>query len=364
MSVYKVPQDVEADDKLLGPFNFRQFIYLMVAAGLLAMGFFLYQIFPGLIIIPAPFLIFFLVLALPLKKDQPMELYLAAVLSFYIKPNKRIWQADGVEHLIEISAPNKTAEILTKNIGRDEASRRLNYLADIVDTEGWAIKNAVSQQGNLQQDVFYESQQMSDIFENHRADRIDSMLTNHGNLRKQQIIKNMNTARDLADYTQANVSQIQTQTFTNQQNTTNLYNQSIERAQSTNQNEFLSWNSSSQQPQSINQSAQSSAYNFQNSNSDTENIQLHYNPYPDSIRQSVISPSGKQPTQLQPASSQSPPDTSLKQEPNKNLNPKIARLVSEGKDLSIETLARQANKISKKYDEIDLNEDEVIISLR
>ena len=362
MSVYKVPQDVEADDKLLGPFNFRQFIYLMVAAGLLAMGFFLYQIFPGLIIIPAPFLIFFLVLALPLKKDQPMELYLAAVLSFYIKPNKRIWQADGIEHLIEISAPNKTDEILTKNIGRDEASRRLNYLADIVDTEGWAIKNAVSQQGNLQQDVFYESQQMSDIFENHRADRIDSMLTNHGNLRKQQIIKNMNTARDLADYTQANASQIQTQTFTSQ-NTTDLYNQSIERAQSTNQNEFLTWNSSSQQPQPINQPVQSSAYDFQNSNSDVNNIQLHYNPYPDSIRQSVISPSGKQPTQLQPASSQNPPNIT-QQEAKEKLNPEIARLVSEGKDLSIETLARQANKISKKYDEIDLNEDEVIISLR
>ena len=108
MSVYKVPQDVEADDKLLGPFNFRQFIYLMVAGGLIALAIFLFQIFPGLIIIPAPFIIFFLVLSLPLKKDQPMELYLAAVLSFYIKPNKRIWQADGVEHLIEISAPSRS----------------------------------------------------------------------------------------------------------------------------------------------------------------------------------------------------------------------------------------------------------------
>ena len=27
MAVYKVPQDVEADDKLIGPFSFRQFIY-------------------------------------------------------------------------------------------------------------------------------------------------------------------------------------------------------------------------------------------------------------------------------------------------------------------------------------------------
>ena len=48
MSVYKVPQDVEADDKLLGPFNFRQFIYLMVAGGLIALAIFLFQIFPGL----------------------------------------------------------------------------------------------------------------------------------------------------------------------------------------------------------------------------------------------------------------------------------------------------------------------------
>ena len=32
MATYKVPQDVEADDKLIGPFSFRQFIYLIVVA--------------------------------------------------------------------------------------------------------------------------------------------------------------------------------------------------------------------------------------------------------------------------------------------------------------------------------------------
>ena len=31
MATYKVPQDVEAEDKLLGPFTFRQFIYLLIA---------------------------------------------------------------------------------------------------------------------------------------------------------------------------------------------------------------------------------------------------------------------------------------------------------------------------------------------
>ena len=38
MAVYKVPQDVEADDKLLGPFSFKQFVFLIVAVGMIALA--------------------------------------------------------------------------------------------------------------------------------------------------------------------------------------------------------------------------------------------------------------------------------------------------------------------------------------
>ena len=82
MAQYKVPQNVEADDKLLGPFTFRQFVYLLIAGGLVALAIGLFQIFPFLAIVPIPFIIFFVVLALPLKKDQPMETYLAALVSY------------------------------------------------------------------------------------------------------------------------------------------------------------------------------------------------------------------------------------------------------------------------------------------
>ena len=33
MAVYRVPQDVEAEDKLLGPFSFKQFVFLIIAVG-------------------------------------------------------------------------------------------------------------------------------------------------------------------------------------------------------------------------------------------------------------------------------------------------------------------------------------------
>ncbi len=90
MATYKVPQDVEAEDRLLGPFTFRQFVYLLIAAIAGALAAALFQIFPLLAILPLPVIIFFLILALPLKKDQPMETYLAAIVSFYMKPNKHL----------------------------------------------------------------------------------------------------------------------------------------------------------------------------------------------------------------------------------------------------------------------------------
>ena len=52
MAVYKVPQDVEAEDKLLGPFSFKQFIFLIVAIGMIALAWGLFSVLPPLAIIP------------------------------------------------------------------------------------------------------------------------------------------------------------------------------------------------------------------------------------------------------------------------------------------------------------------------
>ena len=96
MAVYKVPQDVEAEDKLLGPFSFKQFIFLLIAVASIAIAYGLSRILLPLAIIPLPVVIFFGTLALPLRKDQPMEVYLAAIISFILKPKKRLWRPDGI----------------------------------------------------------------------------------------------------------------------------------------------------------------------------------------------------------------------------------------------------------------------------
>jgi hypothetical protein len=85
MSVYKVPQDVEAEDKLLGPFTFRQFIYLIIVAMAMGIAYGLGTLLIPLAFIPLPVILLFGALALPLRKDQPMETYLSAMVSFFLK---------------------------------------------------------------------------------------------------------------------------------------------------------------------------------------------------------------------------------------------------------------------------------------
>ncbi|MCA9338869.1 PrgI family protein [Candidatus Saccharibacteria bacterium] len=146
MAVYKVPQDVEADDKLIGPFSFRQFIYLIVVAVAGFMAYILSQIFIGLVLIPLPIMIFFGAIALPLRKDQPMELYLLALVQFYLKPKKRKWEPEGTVVTVEITAPKVAEPQRTKSFSGSEASDRLSYLAQIMDTRGWAAKGVAATQ--------------------------------------------------------------------------------------------------------------------------------------------------------------------------------------------------------------------------
>lgn len=172
MSRYKVAQDVEAEDKILGPFSFRQFIYLLVAAGGVALAWGLSQVFLPLAVIPVPIILLFGTLALPLRKDQPMEVYLAAVISFYTKPRRRMWQPDGINSLIEITVPEKVEIERTKNLSQDEAERRLAYLSQLADSHGWSIRHTrvPDAQGSMISDVYFEAQQTSDMFDDNSSE--------------------------------------------------------------------------------------------------------------------------------------------------------------------------------------------------
>ena len=188
MAQYKVPQDVEADDKLLGPFSFRQFVYLLIAGVLIAVAVGLFQIFPLLAIIPLPPVLLFAALALPIKKDQPMETYLAAVASYYLKPRNRVWTPGQKESTIQITAPKIVEDDRTRDITGEEATHRLSFLADIVDTEGYAIKGGVN---HANAELVAEAAGAHDMFEANNFTNLTDAIAQDENERHAEVIEQM-----------------------------------------------------------------------------------------------------------------------------------------------------------------------------
>lgn len=166
MAVYKVPQDVEAEDKLIGPFSFRQFVYLIVAALGIFLAWALSQVFIGLFILPMPIVLAMLALALPLRKDQPMETYLIAMLKFFFKPRHRMWDPEGTISMVQITVPRAIEGPQVKDFSGAEASQQLSYLAQVVDSQGWSTRGTTGSNDGL-----------SDIFvaeATHAEDMLDS----------------------------------------------------------------------------------------------------------------------------------------------------------------------------------------------
>ena len=197
MAQYKVPQDVEADDKLIGPFSFRQFVYLLIAAGLVAAAVGLFQIFPLLAIIPLPPVLLFLILALPLKKDQPMETYLAAVVSYYLKPHERRWTPGQRESTILITAPKIVEDTRTRDITEEEATHRLSFLADIMDSQGYSIKS--TNNNSMREDLVAEANTITDMFDTYKAENIEKAIDKDKIERHEEVIRGMREAIDRSE---------------------------------------------------------------------------------------------------------------------------------------------------------------------
>lgn len=142
MANYKVIQDIEAEDKLLGPLTLRQFIYacIVIVSGIIAWQ--AAKLTPLLVVPFLPVMLFFGLLAAPFGKDQSSEVWLLAKVRFFIKPRKRIWDQSGMSQLVTITAPKQIERQLTDGLSQHEVKSRLHSLADVIDSRGWATKNA------------------------------------------------------------------------------------------------------------------------------------------------------------------------------------------------------------------------------
>lgn len=142
MATYKLIQDIEAEDHILGPLSLRQFIFALVAVFCYYLCFLIVVKHVAFLLVlflpPALFCTFF---AFPFGGDQPTEIWALAKLRFLIKPRRRIWNQSGVKELVTITVPKKVEHVYTNGLSQTEVQSRLTALANTLDSRGWAIKN-------------------------------------------------------------------------------------------------------------------------------------------------------------------------------------------------------------------------------
>ena len=157
MATYKVIQDIEAEDKLLGPLTLKQFIYAIIVV---VCGFIAFKLAATAWYLALPFLppmLVFGVLAAPLGRDQPTEIWLLAKIRFFLKPRRRIWDQSGQLDYVTITVPKIVDPAsYTNNLSQTEVKSRLKALSDTIDSRGWAVKNVNTNlyaQPNLYQQI-------------------------------------------------------------------------------------------------------------------------------------------------------------------------------------------------------------------
>lgn len=215
MATYKLIQDIEAEDKILGPLTLKQFIFALITA---FFGYICFLCVNGhvafllvLFLPPALISAFF---ALPIGKDQPTEIWALAKLRFYFKPRKRVWDQSGVKELVTITVPRKVEHILTNGLNQEQVQSRLKVLANTIDSRGWAIKNGnvnvttqpagatanqsdrlVNMSSLPQQVPDYDVQASDDMLDatsNPIAKQFDHMINKSTQNRRQQLIDELN----------------------------------------------------------------------------------------------------------------------------------------------------------------------------
>ncbi|HEX5456194.1 MAG TPA: PrgI family protein [Candidatus Saccharimonadales bacterium] len=208
MATYKVIQDIEAEDKFVGPLTLKQFVFAMFGALFGYLSF--YMLTRGLswaLVITLPPMFFGFFMAVPWSSEQPTDLWVLAKIRFRMKPQKRIWDQAGIQDLVTITAPKKEDKPRTKNFSETEVRSRLKALAETIDSRGWIIKTGPMQEyaGTGQDDdrlvnpELLPSQSAAseavipDMMD--EGNDLDSMILEHDQARKAEIYEKMDQAR-------------------------------------------------------------------------------------------------------------------------------------------------------------------------
>lgn len=137
---YKIPQNVDMEDKIFGPFTLKQFLYLLAAALVTFVSFNVF--YAAAVGIFWLIVVFTWVVAAAFvfirPYDQSFSKFIFSFIWFSTKPQRRTWKRlPSLGRLNVHEGPVRKAAPAAATPSADEVRSRLQRLAHVVDTRGW-----------------------------------------------------------------------------------------------------------------------------------------------------------------------------------------------------------------------------------
>ena len=152
MAQFKVPQNLDIEDKIIGPFTLKQFLYLL---GGVIICYFLYVVLAphGLFTVAlADVPVAALTVALVFVKinERPFIYFLMSFVIFLSRPQELLWaRFPGQEDIKVVTGEKATVrrkEVKKIAQGDEGVKSRLQQLSMIVDARGWAAGEATGEE--------------------------------------------------------------------------------------------------------------------------------------------------------------------------------------------------------------------------
>jgi hypothetical protein len=111
---FEVPQFVDVEDKIFGPFTWKQFVYLAGGAGA-AFMLFIFLPFILFVLLGGPVIAFALGLAFYRVNNRPLSFMIEAMVTYFTKGRQYRWKKEVVKEVTATAAPAPDFSVVSHN---------------------------------------------------------------------------------------------------------------------------------------------------------------------------------------------------------------------------------------------------------
>lgn len=131
---FQFPQFIDVEDKIFGPFTFKQFLYLGGGAGAALVGIVMFGMFFG-ILLASPIILLSLALTFYKVNNRPFVYILEAAFKYFLKNRLYIWKKIEKKEVNTKQTEPKYSQIIVPNISQSKL-KDMNWELDVKKKEG------------------------------------------------------------------------------------------------------------------------------------------------------------------------------------------------------------------------------------